>query len=153
MHDKKWIATAFVKTIPTEHLHAETQVLPIYDHLPALHTIPCQRPPSHSSIAQPCHLPTRPPKHEKHSPDPSHPSCRTLHGGWHSPPNSYKETIRPLHNDAVIRAVYSLPDNAVLGQGPAAGGRRIPPPPSPVLTALHSPSSARVSIHPSTVSW
>ena len=29
------------------------------------------------------------------------------------PPNSYKETIRSLHIDAVSRAVRSLPDNVV----------------------------------------
>ena len=72
-----WLREDFPHWSPTRrNLSAPHTPLPLL----ALHTIPYPSPPTHSSIAQPSHLPTRPKKHEKHSPITSHPSCRILHG-------------------------------------------------------------------------
>ena len=104
--------------------------------LPALHTISCPSPPTHSSITHPCHLPTRPQKHEEHSPVPTHPSCGTLHGGWGSPPQFLQGNYQfPPHRRS--HPGDQLPPRQLCpgGQGPAGGGRGIlPPPPVPLCT-------------------
>ena len=101
---------------PIAHFHAETQVLPVRDHLSLLSSQFLARAlqpthPSHSLITSPPG--PRNMKHTLQSLFLHRVAPYTVDGTI--PPDTYRHTINSLHTDAVSQAVASLPDNTVLG--------------------------------------
>ena len=112
------IATGCVKMTPIGHLHAETKLLPVSDHLSLLSSQFLARAlqpfhPSHSLVTTPPG--PRNMKHTLQSRFFPRVSPYTVNGVI--PPEQYRETIAAIHSEAVHRSIAELPNNAVLGEG------------------------------------
>ena len=109
------ICTGCVKMTCEGHLHAETAVLPVDDHLSLLSTqflarslIPSH--PSHLVVTAPSG-----PREQKYTLQSRFlPSVAPFLSNGTLPPNSYKSTIQSLHTSAVASSVTSRPHNRVL---------------------------------------
>ena len=142
------IATGCTRRTPIAHLHEETKVLPIKDHLGML---------SQQFLARALQ-----PDHPSHPVATAHPGPRgckaTLRSAFFTPPfyraytdtgtssgivspTSYKSVIKQIHTDTVGRSLAALPLNRVLNAKPPPNLRRgaVPPPPVP-LYALKTES-------------
>ena len=113
------ISTGCVKMSPIDHLHAETQVLPVQDHLTLLCSQFLARALQPSHVSHPLVTSPPSPRNIKH----------TLHSKFHHlvapytvggiiPPDTYTDTLKFLHTGAVARAIASRSPNKVLLTSP-----------------------------------
>ena len=109
--------TGCVKMSSIGHLHAESSVLPVKDHLSLL---------SSQFLAR-CHVPSHPCHQVVTSPSGPRPMKYTLQSKFlptvapylingSLPPDTYKSTIQSLHTSAVASTIASRPPNRVLQQ-------------------------------------
>ncbi|MCP4061384.1 MAG: hypothetical protein GY738_29760 [Pseudoalteromonas sp.] len=114
------ICTGSTKKSPISHLHQETKILPVQNHLSLLCSqyLASSLRPSHPSFSN---VTTPPgPRSKKstlqskflHTVQPFLSPDNTLH------PNNYKFTISQLHTSAVTQAINSYPPNPVLNHAP-----------------------------------
>ena len=119
------VATGCIKRTPIPHLHEETKVLPIEDHL--------------SLLCQQFYARTLQPEHPSHAVTTSYPGPRgiraTLRSAFHTPAfyrsytdtgtssgvipaETYRDVIERIHTDVVGRSMMGLPPNKVLNSRP-----------------------------------
>ena len=136
------IATGCLKMSPIQHLHSETKVLPVQEHLSLICT---------QFLARALQ-----PTHPSHPHVVSPPGPRNMKDTLQSlflpqvqphlvegilPPNSYRQTISSLHSEAVGRVLASSQPNRVLGTVPppvAAEELSLPRPYRSTLSQMRS---------------
>ena len=136
------IATGCVKRTDMHHLHDETQVLPVSHHLALL----C------SQFLARALQPQHPSRGVVTSPSGPRTMKQTLYSRFHHrvepytvngtvPPDTYRNTIRSIHTDAVSQALASYKDNKVLSSRPpmvSPEERSLPRPHRVTLSRLRS---------------
>ena len=113
------IATGCVKMCPTDHLHAETHVLPVKDHLSLLCSqfLAKSLQPSHPSFVT-VTSPSGPRKMKETLQSRFLPAVSPYLVDGALPSASYGVTIKSLHTEAVASAIASRDDSRVLGSRP-----------------------------------
>ena len=136
------IATGCVKMSAIDHLHTETKLLPVADHLSLLSSQFLARAlqphhPSYSTVSSPSG-----PRSMKNTLQSRYlPSVAPHLVGDALPPVNYRNTIQCLHTEAVANAIASQAPNRVLGSPPPAIAeeeRTLPRPYRSTLSQLRS---------------
>ena len=112
-------ATGCVRMSSIDHLHAETKILPVSDHLSLLSSQFLARSlqPHHPSFTTTT-APSGPRSIKQTLQCRFLPTLAPYLEGGSLPPESYRSTIRNLHTEAVQRAISSQADNRVLHSPP-----------------------------------
>ena len=136
------IATGCVRASAISHLHAETQVLPVRDHLSLLCSQYLARTlqpnhPSHTIVTSPSG-----PRTVRHTLQSRFLSVVAPYAeGGIIPPASYAQTLKAIHTSAVAAAISSQPPNRVLQSPPpsiAEEEKSLPRPARTLLAQLRS---------------
>jgi hypothetical protein len=113
------VATGCVKKSPIPHIHSETHVLPVPDHL---HLLSSQYLASCLRDQHPCHLTVTRPTGAR---DMKHtlrsrclPKVEPYLTDGVLPPEDYKQTLTRLHTDAVTNTINTLGPSSLLGINP-----------------------------------
>ena len=115
------ISTGCVKMSPIDHLHTETQVLPVHDHLSLLCSQFLTRALQPNHVSHPLVVAPPGPRDKKKTLQKKFLSVVAPYTvGGIIPPDEYKSTLISLHTEAVTRAIASRSPNKVLHTPPPA---------------------------------